>query len=83
MSAEPDSGCGNDSGWRFVAGATDWRVGTGRAAERGELQALVAPIALYPDALVAQILGARDFSGPDSSREQLASQNQNLTGSSI
>jgi hypothetical protein len=29
-----------------------------------DLQALVAPIALYPDALVAQILGAGNLSRP-------------------
>src|SRR5712672_4419454 len=35
--------------------------GQGAPLSAEELQALVAPIALYPDALVAQILGAATF----------------------
>ena len=35
--------------------------GEGEPLSAEELQALVAPIALYPDALVAQVLGAATF----------------------
>jgi Protein of unknown function (DUF3300) len=46
-----------------------------------ELQQLVAPIALYPDALVAQVLGAATF--PDQVAYADDWLHQNLTGSSL
>jgi hypothetical protein len=48
-----------------------------------DLQALVAPIALYPDALVAQILGASTFPDQVAVAEYWMQQNKNLTGSSL
>ncbi len=48
-----------------------------------ELQQLVAPIALYPDALVAQILGAATFPDQVSYAAGWLQQNQNLTGKAL
>jgi hypothetical protein len=48
-----------------------------------ELQALVAPIALYPDALVAQILTASTFPDEVAIANYWMEQNKNLTGSSL
>ncbi len=48
-----------------------------------ELQALVAPIALYPDSLVAQILGASTFPDQVAVAEYWLQQNQNLAGSAL
>jgi hypothetical protein len=45
-----------------------------------ELQQLAAPIALYPDALVAQILGAATFPDQVVSANDWLQQNKNLTG---
>lgn len=48
-----------------------------------ELQALVAPIALYPDALVAQILGGLTFPDQVAVANYWVQQNKNLTGSAL
>jgi uncharacterized membrane protein YgcG len=48
-----------------------------------ELQALVAPIALYPDALVAQILTASTFPDQVAIANYWMQQNKNLTGSAL
>jgi len=48
-----------------------------------ELQALVAPIALYPDALVAQILAASTFPDQVAIANYWMQQNKSLTGSSL
>ena len=48
-----------------------------------ELQGLVAPIALYPDALVAQILGAATFPDQVAVANYWLQQNKNLTGSAL
>ena len=48
-----------------------------------ELQGLVAPIALYPDALVAQILAAATFPDQVAVAEYWLHQNQHLTGTSL
>jgi hypothetical protein len=45
-----------------------------------ELQHLAAPIALYPDALIAQILGAATFPDQVVSASDWLQQNKNLTG---
>ncbi|HUO31521.1 MAG TPA: DUF3300 domain-containing protein [Bryobacteraceae bacterium] len=47
------------------------------------MQQLVAPIALYPDALVAQILGAATFPDQISAASGWLHQNQNLTGTEL
>jgi hypothetical protein len=48
-----------------------------------QLQALVAPIALYPDALVAQILGAATFPDQVAAAASWLQQNSLLTGTSL
>jgi len=48
-----------------------------------ELQALVAPIALYPDALVAQILTASTFPDQVAIASYWLQQNQSLSGNSL
>lgn len=48
-----------------------------------ELQALVAPIALYPDALVAQILTASTFPDQVAIAAYWLEQNKSLTGSAL
>jgi uncharacterized membrane protein YgcG len=48
-----------------------------------ELQALVAPIALYPDALVAQILTASTFPDQVAVADYWLGQNKSLTGSAL
>jgi hypothetical protein len=48
-----------------------------------ELQSLVAPIALYPDALVAQILGAATFPDQVAIANYWLEQNKSLTGTAL
>jgi len=48
-----------------------------------ELDGLVAPIALYPDTLVAQILGAATFPDQITQAESWLKQNTNLTGQAL
>src|SRR6266481_5226716 len=48
-----------------------------------ELQQLVAPIALYPDALVAQVLAAATFPDQVTAAASWLQQNKNLTGSAL
>jgi hypothetical protein len=55
----------------------------GAPRSASELQALVAPIALYPDALVAQILSAATFPDQVAIADYWLQQNKSLTGSSL
>src|SRR5271165_972979 len=48
-----------------------------------QLDQLVAPIALYPDALLAQILGAATFPDQIAAATGWLQQNKNLTGSAL
>jgi len=48
-----------------------------------QLQQLVAPIALYPDALVAQILAASTYPTQIVEAERFLQQNPNLTGAAL
>ena len=57
--------------------------GQGVPLSAEELQQLVAPIALYPDALVAQILGAATFPDQVASADDWLQQNKNLTGQTL
>ena len=57
--------------------------GQGAPLPAAELQQLVAPIALYPDALVAQVLGAATFPDQVQSADGWLQQNKNLTGSNL
>jgi len=57
--------------------------GQGVPATADELQSLVAPIALYPDALVAQILGGATFPDQVAIANYWMQQNKTLTGSAL
>jgi hypothetical protein len=48
-----------------------------------QLDALVAPIALYPDSLVAQILGAATFPDQVAVADYWVQQNKSLTGTAL
>src|SRR5271165_2284327 len=64
------------------APASDYS-GQGAPMTAAELQGLVAPIALYPDALVAQILSASTFPDQVAIADNWLQQNKNLTGSAL
>jgi hypothetical protein len=57
--------------------------GQGVPLSAEELQQLVAPIALYPDALVAQILGASTFPDQIAAAASWLQQNSSLTGTAL
>src|SRR5664279_4535751 len=57
--------------------------GQGAPLSANELQQLVAPIALYPDALVAQILGAATFPDQVADANAWLQLNNNLTGTAL
>jgi hypothetical protein len=57
--------------------------GEGAPLSADELQQLVAPIALYPDALVAQILGAATFPDQVAAASGWLQQNTGLTGTAL
>lgn len=78
----------------LVIGTTPLEVGAQQPASGGysgqgvplsadELQQLAAPIALYPDALVAQILGAATFPDQVNAAANFLKQNPYLTGSTL
>jgi hypothetical protein len=58
-------------------------TGQGVPLSAEELQQLAAPIALYPDALVAQIFGAATFPDQVASASGWLGQNANLTGMAL
>jgi Protein of unknown function (DUF3300) len=57
--------------------------GQGVPLSAAELQQLAAPIALYPDSLVAQILSAATFPDQVAYADDYLQQNRNLTGASL
>jgi hypothetical protein len=57
--------------------------GQGAPLSADELQQLTAPIALYPDALVAQILGAATFPDQIAAADLWLQQNQSLKGTAL
>ena len=63
--------------------ATSDHVGQGAPLTTQELQSLVAPIALYPDALVAQILSAATYPDQIAVANYWLQQNKNLTGNAL
>ena len=58
-------------------------TGQGAPLTTQELDSLVSPIALYPDALVAQILSAATFPDQIAVASYWVEQNKNLTGSAL
>jgi hypothetical protein len=80
----------------LVGGATPYQVraqaaptgqtgysGQGVPLTADELQQLAAPIALYPDALVAQVLAAATFPDQVAAAEGWVQAHSNLTGSAL
>ncbi len=57
--------------------------GQGAPLSADQLQQIVAPIALYPDALVAQILGAATFPDQIAAASGWLQQNKSLTGTAL
>jgi Protein of unknown function (DUF3300) len=57
--------------------------GQGAPLTAAELEQLVAPIALYPDALVAQVLGAATFPDQVAFASDWLQQDKNLTGTAL
>jgi hypothetical protein len=57
--------------------------GQGAPLSPEELRQLVGPIALYPDALVAQILGSSTFPDQVANADAWLRQNQSLTGNAL
>ena len=57
--------------------------GQGAPLSGDELQKLVAPIALYPDSLVAQILGGATFPDQIAAADGWLQQNKTLTGAAL
>jgi len=64
-------------------GTTNGYSGQGAPLSANELQQLVAPIALYPDALVAQILGATTFPDQIAYANGWLQQNKILSGTAL
>jgi hypothetical protein len=64
------------------SGSTEYS-GQGVPLTAEELQQLVAPIALYPDSLVAQILGGATFPDQVAAAASWLQQNSNLTGATL
>src|SRR6516164_2749358 len=58
-------------------------TGQGAPLSTQEFDSLVAPIALYPDALVAQILSAATYPDQVAAAEYWMQQNKSLTGSAL
>src|SRR5271157_4835599 len=75
QSAEPPPAGGTAS--------TSSYPGQGTPSTADELQSLVAPIALYPDALVAQILSAATYPDQVAVANYWVQQNKALTGSAL
>lgn len=65
------------------AGQPPGYAGQGAPLSASELQQLVAPIALYPDALVAQVLGAATFPDQIAAADDWLQHNSNLTGQAL
>jgi Protein of unknown function (DUF3300) len=74
--------------WQVVYAYQTPEAGPSSAAEAApkstsELQALVAPIALYPDALVAQVLSASTFPDQVALAQNWLQENKSLTGNAL
>jgi len=80
-------GAATSLAYQTATAATDTTAssytGQGVPATADELQALVAPIALYPDALVAQVLSAATFPDQVAIASYWLEQNKSLTGSAL
>src|ERR1700721_3113547 len=87
--AAPPDNSGSQGGDNSSQGSSDAADSSASSApvaaplSADQLDALVAPIALYPDNLVAQILAASTFPDQVAIADYWVSQNQNLTGSAL
>jgi Protein of unknown function (DUF3300) len=70
-------------GQQAASASTNGYSGQGTPVSPDGLQQLLAPIALYPDSLVAQILGAATFPDQIASANGWLQQNQSLTGKGL
>lgn len=59
------------------------QAGAGQLLSKGQLEALLAPIALYPDALVAEILMASTYPLEVVEADRWLDANQNLKGDAL
>lgn len=75
--------------WAQVGGATDGQPGGGAVVQQAaplskqELESLVAPIALYPDDLVSQVLMASTYPVEVVQADRWAAGNKSLTGDAM
>ncbi len=83
MPVEADAMFFQDQQAAPAAAAPSDYPGQGAPMTATELQGLVAPIALYPDALVAQILSAATFPDQVAVADNWLQQNKSLTGSAL
>src|ERR1700751_1625241 len=74
---------GPDAGAQQPAQQGAGHSGQGAPLSADELHQLLAPIALYPDSLVAQILGAATFPDQIAGAASWLQQNSNLTGQTL
>ena len=81
--AAPTAMAYQTAGTAPAGSTTSGYSGQGVPATAEELQAIVAPIALYPDALVAQILTAATFPDQIAIAAYWVEQNKSLTGSAL
>jgi hypothetical protein len=65
------------------AGVLAQDYGGGRTFSQQELDQILAPIALYPDSLLAQLLVAATYPNEVADAAQWAQQNRNLTGETL
>ena len=72
-----------ESAAQQTAGTGSAYAGQGTPLTAEELQALVAPIALYPDALVAQILAGATFPDQVAIADYWLQQNKDLSGATL
>ena len=80
----PDTGAlAQGQGPPAAQSAPSSSTGQGAPLSEQELDSLVSPIALYPDALVAQILAASTFPDQVAVASNRLQQNQSLTGSAL
>jgi hypothetical protein len=79
MATTPDTRAQQAPATQTEPGGSSSYTGQGAPLSANELQQLVAPIALYPDALVAQVLGAATFPDQIAVANDWLLQNKNLT----
>ena len=82
-SSQSASGSSTDSSSQSSSDTSGSSAPVAAGLSADQLDALVAPIALYPDNLVAQILGAATFPDQVAVADYWVGQNKTLTGSAL